>query len=238
MPVLWRHAVCAWLVLLPPVLQAAVDDLVARQNQQIPRLVCDSEQPSRDETLAFSLVEKRVQDGQLHAAYADVLALPAHQARAALLRADILRRLGRPEARRWYEALLRTCLAAQARHGLGQMSAAKGDWLDAVSEFQKAVMLTSTEARFRNDLGYALLQAGSLEAAEFELKVASELDTDSRLPFMNLLLLAMVRGDSTRAEQLIVRWQPSRREFDDLLGECARLKAQQPGGAAGCPLRF
>lgn len=230
----------AWAALLctGSLIAAPKDDLVAQQNMRIPKLVCVTEQSSREEALTYALVEKRVKEGQIFAAYADVLSLPASQAKSALLRADILRQLGRPEARSWYEALLKTCLAAQARHGLGQMSAASEDWSQAVKEFQRAVMLSPADARFRNDLGFSLMHQGDYAAAAFELSVASELDMSNRRTTMNLLLLAMVRGDNTLAEQLIVRWQPTRREFDDLLGDCARLLTQRHGIETVCPLRF
>lgn len=230
----------AWAALLlsGPLIAASSDDLVAQQNSRIPKLVCFSEQSSREEALTFALVEKRIKDGQIFAAYADVLSLPENHAKSALLRADILRQLGRPEAKRWYQALLKTCLAAQARHGLGQVAAAAEDWPQAVEEFQQAVMLSPADARFRNDLGFSLMRQGDYAAAAFELSVASELDISNRRTLMNLLLLAMVQGDSTMAEQLIVRWQPTRREFDDLLGDCARLLSQRRGLETGCPLRF
>lgn len=217
---------------------ARATDLVAQQNARIPSLSCEREPTSRDDALAYGLVEKRVRDGQLFAAYAEVLSLPADHAKNALLRADILRRLGRSEARAWYVALLKTCEVAAARHGLGQLAAFLSDWQGAVTEFQQAVLLMPTSPRFRNDLGYALIQVGDNDAAAFELQTAAELGPENRLTSMNQLLLHMMRGDMAAAEQLIVRVQPTRSEFDDLLGDCARLLTRRAGVQTTCPMKF
>lgn len=213
-------------------------DLVAQQNERVPRISCSNETSSRENALAYGLVEKRIRDGQLFAAYAEVLSLSATDARNALLRADILRRLGRPEARVWYQALLKTCEAASARHGLGQLAAGAADWVTAVKEFQQAVLLMPTSPRFRNDLGYALIQTGDDSSAAFELHTAAELAPENRLTSMNQLLLHMTRGDTASAERVILQTQPSRHEFDDLLKDCSQLLTRRTGLQTTCPMRF
>lgn len=234
----FRLPLAGFLILLSAPVAADVLDLVARQNAVAPRLHCASGEPAREVTLGRSLVENRLQAGQLHAAYAEVLALPAADADAALLRADVLRRLGRAEAQAWYRALLKTCRAAQAHHGLGQISAGSGDWPTAIREFQQAVALAPTNVRFRNDLGYALMRVGQDGLAAFEYQVARELDGDDRLVAFNQLLLHMLTANMAAAEQLIVRLQPARKDFDALLADCARLMTERSGQDAICPLRF
>lgn len=214
-------------------------DLISTQNRNVPRLSCTSSTAIDSAVvLKRSLVSKRVSDGQLHAAYAEVLALPAQDAETALLRADILRRLKRPEAADWYMALRKTCREADAHHGLGLLAGDRNAWRDATAEFEKAVRRSPADARFRNDLGYALLRQGAYAASEFELRVAIELDPDNRLAAMNLLLLAMVSDNGKEASYLMTRWQPSRIEFDSLLQSCGELVALQKGQASACPLRL
>lgn len=225
--------------LVSPVVHAAEVDLIASQNRDVPRLACASSTAIDSAVvLKRSLVSKRVSEGQLHAAYAEVLALPAQDAETALLRADILRRLKRPEAADWYMALRKTCREADAHHGLGLLAGDRNAWRDATAEFEKAVRRSPADARFRNDLGYALLRQGAYAASEFELRVAIELDPDNRLAAMNLLLLAMVSDNGKEAAYLMTRWQPSRIEFDSLLQSCGELVALQKGQASACPLRL
>ena len=213
-------------------------DMLAQDNARVPSLSCATVSAGqRDEmALSRSLIEKRIAEGQLHAAYAEVLSLPPRDAQAAALRADILRRLGRPEAGRWYTALLKTCQAPVAHHGLGLMAARDGNWTRAVQQFQQAVRGDSANSRFRSDLGYALLQARADAAAEFELQAAAQLDAGNRLAGMNLLLLAMVTGNAARAERYIAQWQPDRQEFDTLWRSCAEVASRRAGQTVSCPL--
>lgn len=226
------------LVLAMPSVSTASDDLIALQNTKVPRLTCRDDAPTRELNLGRNLVEKRLESGQLHAAYAEVMSLPAERADVALLRADILRRLGRTEAVSWYQGLLKTCKAAPAWHGLGQIAAASGDWSLAVQRFQQAVVQLPASPRFRNDLGYGLLRTGRLREAEFELRAALELEPDNRLAGLNLLLTYMMLSDAPRSEAQILRWQPTRQEFDDLLSDCARYSSSHGSADASCPLRL
>lgn len=213
-------------------------DLVAHQNGKPPRVACTAEEPANEIALGRSLVERRMQSGHLHAAYAEVLSLPANQADVALLRADILRRLGRDEAGAWYDALLKTCKVANAHHGLGQLAASRNDWSRAIDEFKQAVIRAPAEARFRNDLGYALLRAGKNVEAEFELQVAHELNPESRLTSLNFMLLKMSVSDAVAVESLMSSLKPSRKEFDDLLRDCGMILSQRHGVEKNCQLDF
>lgn len=236
---LLRFAFLSTALLMPCKVSAAVKDLVILQNQDIPRLHCISEESLKQEDeLKRRLVEKRRAEGQLHAAYAEVMSLPAAQADIALLRADILRRLGRPEAEMWYRALLKTCQAAGAHHGLGLLYGAQSNWIQAVEHFQRAVQLAPTNARFRSDLGYGLLNIGLYVQSEFELDVAIQLAPEDRLAAMNMLLLQMVVGNTQKAEKQITFLQPSRKDFDELLASCRNMVKPREDGQTLCALSF
>lgn len=214
-------------------------DPLAQQNAVVPRMNCD-DKLDKSQALARGMVESRVRSGQIHAAYAEIMALPPQVAEVAILRADILRRLQRPEARAWFRALQKTCMGGLAEHGLGLLEADTGDYARAREHLLRAVQLTPTDARVRNDLGYVFLMLGQDVQAAFELRVASELAPEIRLPVLNLLLLALLRADSEALAEGVARWQPDAGERANLLRDCRRLHARrmgQPAGAqAACPL--
>lgn len=214
-------------------------DPVSQQNAVVPRMSCD-DKLDKSQALARGVVENRLRSGQIHAAYAEIMALPSQVAEVAILRADILRRLQRPEAREWFKALQKTCMGGLAEHGLGLLEADVGDYARAREHLLRAVKLAPTDARVRNDLGYVFLMLGQDAQSAFELRVASELAPEIRLPVLNLLLLALLRADSEALAEGMARWQPDAGERANLLRDCRRLHARRmglPSGAqAACPL--
>lgn len=199
---------------------------------------------SKDESLSRAVVEERLRTGSHYAALAQIQALPADQADVAILRADILRRLQRPEAAAWYSALLGSCKGAQAEQGLGLLAAQGGDYSVAISRLQAAARLAPADASIRNDLGYLYLHVGQDSAAEFELRTASELAANDRTPQINLLLLALLKGDSTDWQAGRQRVAPDSRERADLDRQCQRLlrlrnayrAAATPAERMKCPI--
>lgn len=231
--------------LLPALLQADDADLVSQVNARAPKVDC-SDKLSKEQELSRVLVENRVRAGSIHAAYAEVMTLPPEVAQVALLRADILRRLERAEARAWYVALQKSCLSGQADHGLGLLAAGEGDHATAVMHLQTAARMLPTDARVHNDLGYVYLLLGKDEQAEFELRIASELAPDVRLPAFNLMLLSLLRADSVAWRRWQDRLQPDAREKRELASECTRLHRQRQAlgpadqiaqGDPACPLQ-
>lgn len=178
---------------------------------------------SKDDELSRAVVEERLRTGSNYAALAQIQALPSGQADVAILRADILRRLQRPEASAWYSALLGSCKVAQAEQGLGLLTAQAGDYVAAIARLQVAARLAPVDSRIRNDLGYLYLHVGQDSAAEFELRTASELAANDRTPQINLLLLALLRGDSSSWQAGRQSVAPDARERSDLDRQCQRL---------------
>lgn len=238
----WLLALLALLASGSAAAANGVLDPVAQLNGEVPRLSC-SPALTKEQELAKGSVMSRLQSGNIHAAYASVLPLPAGQAEIAVLRAEILRRLGRPEARAWYLALLKTCVAGQAEHGLGLLAAAAGDHAEALTRFITASRLMPMDARVRNDLGYVFMLQGQDQQADFELRVASELAPEVRLPAFNLMLLALLRGDEQAWSAWREQLKPDERERVALEQTCRRLYRQRLGlsGSGGadpaCPLR-
>src|SRR5258706_16195403 len=152
--------------------------------------------------LHLELIEKMLEGGRAHAALAhlDALTPEAGAAPAAqLLRGEALRRIGqRDQAWKVYEPLLVTDAAASAWRGLALIQADKGDLATAVEWLRKARDLQPTAARFRNDLGYALMLRGELGAAKVELVTALELDNEKRAA-RNLVIVLLLQGDDEGA---------------------------------------
>jgi len=188
---------------------------------------------NKDEELSRAVVEERVRAGSHYAALAQIQALPAGQADVAILHADILRRLQRPEAAAWYAALVGSCKGAQAEQGLGLLAAQSGDYLAAIAHLQTAARLASADSRIRNDLGYLYLHVGQDNAAEFELRTAGELAANDRTPQINLLLLALLRGDSASWQAGRQSLAPDLRERGELDRQCQRLLRLRSAYRAG-----
>lgn len=204
--------------------------------RHLPAMSCES--LDKEEQLAKGAIEALLKEGKLHAAYAHSLSLPGNKADAALLRADILRRLQRPEATAWYRGLLKTCRNGYAEHGLGLMAASAKNFSAAKAHFLRAVEIIPQDPVLRSDLGYVLILSGEDQAAAFELQVAHELDANLRLPVFNLLLLALLRGDIDQWSAREERFKPSAAELKSLLSTCDQVVAiRNPDtSSTGCPL--
>src|SRR5262249_34564552 len=101
-------------------------------------------------------------------------------------------------------ALRDTPLRADAERGLGLLAAARGDVGGAVAALARARDARPTDARIRNDLGYALLLAGQSADAEAELLTAVELGEAKRAS-RNLVLLLFLREEEAAARALAER---------------------------------
>lgn len=224
-----RDLLCICVLSISPLLWAEEsDDPVAEQNAKVPRISCD-ERLNKEQSLSRGLVEGRIKAGQLYAAYAEVMALPPNVAEVAILRADILRRLGRPEARDWFRALEKNCMSGLAKYGLGLLSANEGRYAEARDSLLQAVRQMPTDARIRNDLGYVLILLSQDAQATFELRIASELAPENRQPILNLMLLTLLQGNQKEWAASVTRWQPSASERSTLAQDCRDLYAKRLG---------
>ncbi len=162
---------------------------------------------------ARSTLLNMIREGRLHAALANLESMPPGLLDVREERALILRRIGDPRARAEYQALLETCKAPEAHHGLGLLALRNGDSARAVLELREAARLRPTESRFRNDLGVALLKRGDRVGARFEFITALELQQGGKLPATNLLGLLYLQGDREDAQRLIERLQLDARDI-------------------------
>lgn len=178
---------------------------------------------SKDNELSLSLVLQRAREGGYYAALAQIRALPEDNAAVAIAHADILRHVNPDEAERWYEVLVDTCMSGFAEHGLGLLAAQRNDYRRAQTHVAVAAEALPTNARIRNDLGFIDMHLGLDNNAEFELRTASELATEDRLPLFNLMLLSLLRADNASWLQWRARLQPDDNERRQLDRSCRTL---------------
>lgn len=215
------------LLLLTPAFLHAMPDPVALANRDVPSIRCQQQSDQSDQ-LKLGLVESRLSSGAVHAAYAEVLALPAERAEVALLRANILRRLGRPEASQWFNALMKTCLKAEAAHGLGLLQAANKQWDVALDSLMMATRLRPNNSVMQSDLGFLLLSMGRFEQAEFAFRVAHELEPEAALPRANLQLLAIVSRNANLWNETSKVWPLTQDALEQLMKDCQRVVTTSP----------
>lgn len=207
----------------------------------VPYLQCGSELAKSDQ-LSLGAINQRISDGNLYAALAQLQALPGANPAVAIKRAEVLRRLKNADASAWYERISQDCEMAEGFHGLGLLAAEQGDWPQAVSRLKRAVAKSPADPRFRNDLGFAQLMVGEMDAARFEFRTAAELNAQDRLPLFNLMLLALVKSDQVALASWLERLKPDAEERKTLLAACGqvmrerlRIQMQLPNAAIRQP---
>lgn len=142
-----------------------------------------------------------------------------------VLRAEALARLGdRDGAESAYQGLLRGRFAAEAHHGLGLLYV-ETEPGTAIRHLERAVGLRPTSARMRNDLGYALMRAGRLGAAQRQLATAVELDPGNRRWANNMVLLLLVQRQDAAAGRMARQAGIDEQLLDRLRREAVRLRA-------------
>ncbi|MDP1539531.1 MAG: tetratricopeptide repeat protein [Moraxellaceae bacterium] len=179
---------------------------------------------TQEEELKRSMAQELAEQGSYYAALAQTESLPQHMAKVALLKADILRRLDPNQSELWFRALLGTCQAGFAEHGLGLLEASRGRYSDAVTRLAEAARVYPADARIRNDYGVALLHLGRDETARFELRTSHELAPEDAQPQFNLMLLSLLTNDIPAWQQMRSRWQPSVPVRAELRTVCQRLQ--------------
>lgn len=180
-----------------------------------------------DQELAINLAQGMADEGRLHASLANLEELPADLGEVRLRKARVLRQLGSAEAEPLYRSLLGTCRAAEGEHGLGQIAAAQGDYVQAQQHLQRAAKLAPTDEKVRNDLGIAYLNQLKLEQARFQFMTALELKPADNLPAQNLVTLLIYQDQWQQAAELTTRAGLTPRQVSAAQQRAAQL-AERP----------
>ena len=157
-----------------------------------------------DQELVLSLAQETASTGRRHAALANLERLPADIPQVRLSKARLLRVLGYDsEAEQLYRSLLRSCLDAEANHGLGQIAASRSEYSQAQQHLRVASSLSPASDTIRNDLGVVYMHQRRMSEAQFELLTALELNDESKRAARNLLAVLLYQGNSQAAQRLL-----------------------------------
>lgn len=180
--------------------------------------------PSSDQDLALNLADDMANEGKLHASLANLESLPDALPQVRQRKARAYRLLGRSEAEPLYRSLLGTCMTAEGEHGLGQLAAARGDNVQAMTHMQRAAQLAPTDEKIRNDLGVVYLNQLRLEDARFEFMTAIELKQDDPLAAINLVTLLIYQNDWGQAAKVVSQVGLSPAQVTDAQSRAAQLR--------------
>lgn len=186
-----------------------------------------------EQELAVSMAEQRAREGQHYAALAALQSLPEQSPLVLRSKADVMRRLGRPEAESYLLRLQKTCHVAWADHGLGLMAAQRGDIQQARLLLQRAAIALPTEYRLRNDFGVLLLREKDIDGAHFELMTAVELSGKDPLPAVNLLAFFLLQDRKAAIEGLSRRYQMDAGDWAAGRAVCREIEAYWKTAGAG-----
>jgi len=181
--------------------------------------------PNSDQDLALNLADDMANEGKLHASLANLENLPDALPQVRQRKARVYRLLGRSEAEPLYRSLLGTCMTAEGEHGLGQLAAARGDNVQAMTHMQRAAQLAPTDEKIRNDLGVVYLNQLRLEDARFEFMTAIELKQADPLAAVNLVTLLIYQGDWGQAAKVVSQLGLSPDQVTDAQSRAAKLKS-------------
>ncbi|HEU0197173.1 MAG TPA: tetratricopeptide repeat protein [Nevskiaceae bacterium] len=185
----------------------------------------------------LTLIRDMIANGQYYAALAHIQAqeqVPGGDTQTLkLLEADTRRNLGQyTAARSLYEALLNGPLNGQALHGLGLLYAHEGDLTRAIADLKQSAKELPTDVDVRNDLGYALMQAGDYQAALPQLSTAAQLAPSELRSRRNLIILMYLMDRPSDAARLAARSGLDRTQLLKLRQQ-ARTMQNQKAAAAG-----
>lgn len=184
----------------------------------------------------MQVAEEMMSEGRPYAALGELDTLGTRHPEVQLARAQVLARIGHPDARDNFEEVRRyQCHRGPAHHGLGLLALEDGD-LDAAGEYLGLARRDLPNvAEVRNDYGFVLLMAGQEAEAEFELRSALELSEGGERPLENLLLLYMSRDEVEEMHALVRRYGVDEQMVRRLEARAARLESARKALRDGVP---
>jgi Flp pilus assembly protein TadD len=163
----------------------------------------------KESEIHTDLIRQMLVQGQYYAALANIEELKRSSGETdelVLLEADTRRHLGQDsQSELLYRRLLSNSkYSAQAYHGLGMLYV-HGNLDNAIRNFQHAVEQAPTDVDFRNDLGYALMEAGRYTDAQLELSTAAELAPEQEKSRNNLIILYLLAAPQASSKEATQR---------------------------------
>lgn len=137
------------------------------------------------------------------------------------------------QARAIYLDLLGGAYDGFAHHGLGLIAARAGRLDQALPRFIRAVQSRPTDVAMRNDLGYALMQAGRFDDARLQLSTSLELSPSNTRAQTNLMLLMLTTGDEQGARRLADAAGLNSNELASLREQARRMQREIAASSGG-----
>ena len=219
--------------MLPVLLLAACSTFKGGSSPSADKL--DSEAPHINEgEIHADLIKQMLDKGQYYAALAHIedQKRSGSNDQLTLLEADARSHLGQQtQADALYRELLTTRYAGPAYHGLGLLYAAT-DLDGAIRNFRYAVERAPTDVDFRNDLGYALMEAGRYTEAMTQLSTAAELAPSQVKSRNNLIILMMLVGNEGAVQRLAQESAATTERMQQLRSSAQLIRDKQNARAA------
>ncbi|MGQ3055876.1 MAG: tetratricopeptide repeat protein [Nevskia sp.] len=186
--------------------------------------------PVKMQQIKTEAIEALLDQGQYYAALAHIEA-QKQQTRddpeVLYLEAETRRHLKqRDQAELLYRRLMGGPLEGKAWHGIGLLTAPK-DLGAAIRALRNAASRLPTDVEIRNDLGYALMEAGRYGEALPELSTAAELAPGQLKSRNNLIVLMLLTGNQAGADQMAKQSGTSPETVKQLRSQAQLIRNQQ-----------
>lgn len=186
--------------------------------------------PAKVQQIKSDAVRALLDQGQYYAALAHIeeqkRALP-DSPDLIYLEAEARRHLRqRVQAEALYKRLMAGPLEGKAWHGLGLLTA-PNDLEAAIRSLRNAATKLPTDVEIRNDLGYALMEAGRYTEALPELSTAAELAPSQLKSRNNLIILMLLTGNQAGADQMAKQSGATPETVKQLRNQAQSIRSQQ-----------
>lgn len=186
--------------------------------------------PAKVQQIKSDAVRALLEKGQYYAALAHIdeqKQVAPNNAELILLEAETRRHLQQQQASEaLYRRLIGGPLEGQAWHGLGLLTA-RHDLGAAVDALRNAARKLPTDVEIRNDLGYALMEAGRYTEALPELSTAAELAPTQLKSRNNLIILMLLTGNQAGADQIAKQSGATADTVKQLRAQAQAIRSQQ-----------
>lgn len=186
--------------------------------------------PVKVQQIKSDAVRALLEQGQYYAALAHIeeqKQVAPNNAELIWLEAETRRHLQQQAASEaLYRRLIGGPLEGKAWHGLGLLTA-RNDLSAAIDALRNGVRRLPTDVEIRNDLGYALMEAGRYTEALPELSTAAELAPTQLKSRNNLIILMLLTGNQPGAEQIARQSGATADTLKQLKAQAQAIRSQQ-----------
>jgi Flp pilus assembly protein TadD len=186
--------------------------------------------PVKVQQIKSDAVRALLEQGQYYAALAHIeeqKQVAPNNAELIWLEAETRRHLQQQVASEaLYRRLIGGPLEGKAWHGLGLLTA-RNDLGAAIDALRNGVRRLPTDVEIRNDLGYALMEAGRYTEALPELSTAAELAPTQLKSRNNLIILMLLTGNQVGAEQIARQSGATPDTLKQLKTQAQAIRSQQ-----------